>query len=127
MNLVLTDQQVAVGEVVEVKGKIPADAKKFAISLGSDISNIALEVAFYWNDPKVGTMVLFTSTVDPVGTRIPNPLAQTSDVMISIILKDKKSFTVSFLDKVIPIINNQNMVIQYINVMGDFALKSLKV
>ena len=46
---------------------------------------------------------------------------------ISITLKDKKTFTIKFFGKVIPFINNIEMDIQYIKIMGDFALKSLKV
>ena len=43
---------------------------------------MGLQVTCYWNDPNEGTEVVVNSTMDPVGTRIPNPLAWSSEVPV---------------------------------------------
>ncbi|CAN9505165.1 unnamed protein product [Ophioblennius macclurei] len=132
MQLELKNAALRAGDQLKIKGEILHDAEKFRIDLGCDSEDLALHFNPRFCDDTDGTVIVCNSKAAGCWgeemREIRNPLERGSEVKIVV----KLSFDVFEVElpdgQEVQFPNRAGMdVITYVNVRGDFRLKSFKI
>ncbi|XP_008413772.1 galectin-1-like [Poecilia reticulata] len=132
MQLELKNVALRPGDKIKLKGEISHDAEKFRIDLGVNSEDLALHFNPRFQDDADGAVLVYNSKTagfwGSEGREMHNPLQRGSDVKIFLKLSGD-GFEVELPDGQklnFPNCTNTD-VITYVQVAGDFKLKSFKI
>ncbi|XP_023205467.1 galectin-1-like [Xiphophorus maculatus] len=132
MQLELKNVTLRPGDKLKLKGEILHDAEKFRIDLGVSSEDLALHFNPRFQDDADGAVLVYNSKTagswGSEGREMHNPLQRGNDVKIFLKLSGE-GFEVELPDgQKLKFPNRTNMdVITYVQVAGDFKLKSFKI
>ncbi|XP_032444374.1 galectin-1-like [Xiphophorus hellerii] len=132
MQLELKNVTLRPGDKLKLKGEILHDAEKFRIDLGVSSEDLALHFNPRFQDDADGAVLVYNSKTagswGSEGREMHNPLQRGNDVKIFLKLSGE-GFEVELPDgQKLNFPNRTNMdVITYVQVAGDFKLKSFKI
>ncbi|XP_078064138.1 galectin-2-like [Mustelus asterias] len=132
MSFELRNIALKSGETLKIKGKIPDDANRFAVNLGSDKDHIGLHFNPRFDDDADGTVIVCNSMCedcwDSEQRECEFPFNKGEEVKFYITLKGD-SFEIKLPNDHVMVFPNRLSLdkVSYMSVHGDFKMVSFKL